>query len=330
MTLPVHSPVPRVSVLMLTYNHADFIEESLRSVFAQQCAFPFEIVLGDDASTDGTLEKVLELQRERPDLLRVLPAERNLGITPNFMRVLAACRGRTIAMLEGDDCWTDAAKLQRQVAQLEADPSLALSVCRTRHRRFWGPVQERYGLPDLLRRYLFHTSSLVFRKDAMDGFPVRPEIRALDTLLFAHLATRGDCGFIDREMSSYRRHAGGAWSGQGVARQAADTQAATDALLEYFHGKHAAELFERERWVYGMLLAPDLTRPVLRQWAERRVLVRPLLTRILRHDPAGALAGVLRWLLLPVTAGFGRLRMTLGLRTRLARWRAAHRAGSAA
>jgi glycosyltransferase involved in cell wall biosynthesis len=318
-------PAP-VSVLMLTYNQAAFVEEAVRSVFAQQCAFPFEIVLGDDASTDGTLEKVLELQRERPDRLRVLPAERNLGITPNFMRVLAACRGRIIAMLEGDDSWTDDTKLQRQVAQLEGDATLALSACRTRNRPLWAKPRERYGLQDLLRRYLFHTSSLVFRKDALAGFPVRPEIRALDTLLFAHLATRGDCGFIDREMSFYRRHAGGAWSGQGVARQAADTQAATGALLEYFHGDHAAELFERELWIYSMLLEPDPGRPVLRQWRERRVLVRPLLARTLRFHPAGSLACLLRWLLLPAAAGIRRLRMKLGLRTRLARWRGARQA----
>ena len=318
---------PRASVLMLTYNHAAFVEEALRSVFAQRCDFPFEIVLGDDASTDGTLSKAHDLQRERPDLVRVLPAERNLGIAANFMRTLEACRGEYVAMLEGDDYWTDGSKLQRQVDQLARDRTLALSACRTKNRRFWAPVKARYSLADLLRRYLFHTSSLVFRKSAADRFAPDSGVRALDTLLIAHLAARGDCGFIDREMSFYRRHAGGAWTGQEMARQVADTQAATDALSRTFDGRRDMELFDRELWIYRMMLEPDLARPVLRQWRERRVLARPLLTRTLRHQPLGSLASLGSLLLWPARAGLARARLRLGLRTRLAGWRAALKRG---
>ena len=319
----VSPPVPLASVLMLTCNHAAFVEEAVRSVLAQQCDFPFEIVLADDASTDGTLEKVLDLQRLRPDLLRVLPAERNLGIPANFGRCLAACRAPYVAMLEGDDFWTDGTKLQRQVDQLARDHTLALSVCRTRNRQFWARVKERYPLADLLRRYLFHTSSLVFRKEAADRFAADPGVRALDSLLIAHLATQGDCGFIDREMSYYRRHAGGAWSGQELTRQIADTQAATDALSRRFGGRYDAELFDRELWIYGMMLQLDLGQPVFPQWKRRWPLVRPVLARTFRFHPVGSLLCLGRLLVLPAGAGLNRARIKLGLGTRLARWRAA-------
>lgn len=319
---------PRASVLMLTYNHAAFVEEALRSVFAQRCDFPFEIVLADDASTDATLAKAEELRRARPDLLRVLPAERNSGIAANFLRALEACRGEYVAMLEGDDYWTDASKLQRQVAQLAGDGTLSLSACRTRNRQFWAPVKNRYSLADLLRRYLFHTSSLVFRKAAADRFAPDPGVRALDSLLIAHLAAQGDCGFIDREMSCYRRHVGGAWSGLALARQVAETQAATNALSRCFEGRRDAELFDRELWIYRMMLVPDLARPILRQWRERRVLARPLLTRIFRRRPFGSLASLGCLLLWPARAGVAQARLRLGLRTRLARWRAAQKRGA--
>ena len=323
MTNVFPPPVPLASVLMLTYNHAAFVEEAVRSVLAQQCDFPFEIVLADDASTDGTLEKVLDLQRLRPDLLRVLPAERNLGIPANFERCLAACRAPYVAMLEGDDFWTDGTKLQRQVDQLARDHTLALSACRTRNRQFWAPVKERYALADLLRRYLFHTSSLVFRKDATDRFAADPGVRALDSLLIAHLATHGDCGFIDREMSSYRRHAGGAWSGLALARQVADTQAVTDALSRRFVGRYDAELFDRELWIYGMMLQLDLSQPVFPQWKMRWPLVRPVLARTFRFHPVGSLFCLGRLLVLPASAGASRARIKLGLGTRLDRWRGA-------
>lgn len=308
-----------ISVLMLTYNHEAFVEEAVQSVLQQRCDFPFEIVVGDDASTDGTLSRLRSLEQRCPGRLRILPSDRNLGIAGNFFRTLAACQGRYIAMLEGDDYWVDECKLQAQASQLNSDPSLALSACRTKNRTFWAEVKERYTLTDLLRRYLFHTSALVFRKTCLEGFQASPGVVALDSLLIAHLAARGDCGFIDREMSYYRRHAAGAWSGTGMLKKASHAQAVTLALSQSFSGRYDSELFDRELWIYGMMVEADLDHPVLPQWKERLPLLRPLLTRTLRHHPSGTLGTVLRILMLPVTAGLLRVRRAVGLRTRLAR-----------
>jgi hypothetical protein len=221
-------------------------------------------------------------------------------------------------MLEGDDYWLDECKLQDQVAQLNSDPSLALSACRTKNRTFWAEVKGRYTLTELLRRYLFHTSALVFRKTCLEGFQASPDVVALDSLLIAHLAARGDCGFIDREMSYYRRHAAGAWSGTGMLKKLAHAQAVTRALSQSFSGRYDSELFDRELWIYGMMAEMDLNYPVLPQWKERLPLLRPLLTRTLRHHPSGTLKTGLCILALPVTAGFSRIRRVVGFRTR---WR---------
>ena len=98
------SPVnPKVSVAMVTYNHAQFIRTAISSVLSQETNFPFELVVGDDCSTDGTTEIVRTLSAAHPDVIRFLHRERNIGASKNFQDVLDNCRGQYIAILDGDD-----------------------------------------------------------------------------------------------------------------------------------------------------------------------------------------------------------------------------------
>jgi len=80
----------------------------------QKTDFPYELVISDDCSPDRTREIALELQRRYPDRIRLLLPETNLGMMPNFVQTLRACTGDYIALLEGDDYWIDARKLQKQ------------------------------------------------------------------------------------------------------------------------------------------------------------------------------------------------------------------------
>jgi len=109
-------PHPVVSVHMLAYNHESTIREAIESVLAQRTDFPFELVIGEDASTDRTREICREYQRRHPDRLRLLWSKDNVfSMDGNMTRTTADCRGEFIAFCEGDDCWTDPHKLQRQV-----------------------------------------------------------------------------------------------------------------------------------------------------------------------------------------------------------------------
>ena len=111
--------LPLVSIIMITYNHERFIAQAIEGVLMQETGFPFELVIGEDCSTDGTRAVCEKYAREHPDRIRLLPAERNLGMNLNARRTLRACRGKYIANCEGDDLWTDAGKLQRQAEYLE-------------------------------------------------------------------------------------------------------------------------------------------------------------------------------------------------------------------
>ena len=110
---------PKVSVLMITYNHEPFIAEAIESVLMQQTAFDFELVIGEDCSTDNTRDVVNAYATKLPETIKPLLHARNLGMLRNFATVYHACQGQYIAILEGDDYWTDSCKLQKQVMHMD-------------------------------------------------------------------------------------------------------------------------------------------------------------------------------------------------------------------
>jgi glycosyltransferase involved in cell wall biosynthesis len=118
----------KLSVGILTYNQAQYIRQCLDAVLMQEVDFDYEIVIGDDASTDGTIAILEEYARKckvygvRCKEIRVIKSEKNEGISMNYKKVLSACTGDYIALCEGDDYWTDPRKLQVQVDFLDAHP----------------------------------------------------------------------------------------------------------------------------------------------------------------------------------------------------------------
>src|SRR3954463_2980222 len=108
----------KVSVCMITYNHARYIEQAVESVLAQRTDFPIEIVIGEDCSTDGTRGVLVDLARRNSQTIRLRLAEHNQGGSTNFHGTLAACSGQYVALLEGDDFWSSPYKLQKQVEAL--------------------------------------------------------------------------------------------------------------------------------------------------------------------------------------------------------------------
>ncbi len=115
---------PLVSVIMITYNEKEYISQALDSVLSQKVDFPYEILIGDDASTDGTqviLKKYAEKYRKK---IRLFVRTKNLGPSRNAYELLIRAKGKYTATCEGDDYWIDPLKLQKQVDILEENPSL--------------------------------------------------------------------------------------------------------------------------------------------------------------------------------------------------------------
>lgn len=214
---------PAVSVCMITFNHEAYVAEAVESALAQRTSFPFEVVVGDDASTDGTPKILAELERVHAPRLRILTRTANLGITCNLAATLRECRGRYVALLEGDDYWIDENKLQTQHDFLEAHPSHAMcfhpvivrrgpSVRMERLPR--GRVRKRSTLRDLIEQGNFiPTPAVLFRNHIAEGFPEWfYDLRIGDFPLNVMNASHGDIGFIDKPMAVYRVHDGGTFS----------------------------------------------------------------------------------------------------------------------
>ena len=113
-----------VSVLMITYNHENFIREAIEGVLMQKTDFPIELIIGEDCSTDGTRKIVMEYASKYPDIIRPLLPDSNLGMMKNFIETMQAATGKYIALCEGDDYWTDPYKLQKQVDILNKLPDI--------------------------------------------------------------------------------------------------------------------------------------------------------------------------------------------------------------
>lgn len=117
---------PIVSVRTSTYNHAPYIKQCIEGVLMQKTTFPFEFIIGEDFSTDETRDIVFEYAKKYPNIIRVVTADYNVGSKANGQRCIRRCRGKYVAICEGDDYWIDPLKLQKQVEFLEKNPEYGL------------------------------------------------------------------------------------------------------------------------------------------------------------------------------------------------------------
>ncbi len=108
-----------VSVVLITYNHENFIERAIDSIICQKSSFKIELLIAEDCSTDNTRQIVMDYADRYPKIIRALLREKNLGPTKNLYDAYQKCSGKYIAQLEGDDYWTDPEKLQKQYDFLE-------------------------------------------------------------------------------------------------------------------------------------------------------------------------------------------------------------------
>lgn len=193
----------------------------------QRTNFPFEIVVGEDCSTDTTAEIIERYRAKHPELIRVLPNESNLGAKLNAIRTLRACTGKYVAHLDGDDYWTDPYKLQQQVDILEANPGLACCFHNMEMRYddpevpsilYCGKIDKLLLTRlDLAERNFIPSSANIFRKELV---PQHPDwfyqLPFGDWALHLLNAQHGDIYYLPKVMGVYRRHGEGVWSSISV------------------------------------------------------------------------------------------------------------------
>lgn len=260
---------PVASIVCVVFNQERYVADALRGFLIQETSFPFEIVIGDDNSADGTLSVVQSYQQKYPRLIKILTSDTgNLGALSNGLRTLAAAKGRYIAACEGDDYWKDPHKLEIQVNFLEQNPNYVVSHHNVSVVDGAGKVLEELSIPpwarrdwsseDMICRRAIHmpTPSLCFRNVQIDyPWELSDLLHGNIGLLYPFISLLGQHGHDkylgEIEPSVYRRHAGGVWSGRKSIEKAIH-QLSTDYLTFRYYQRVQANRYAhvfRERFL---------------------------------------------------------------------------------
>lgn len=201
---------------MITYNHEKFIAEAIDGVIMQKTDFPFELVIGEDCSTDNTRAICIEYQKKYPDIIKLRLNETNEGMMLNWINNISCGQGKYIALCDGDDYWTDPCKLQKQFDFMEANPDFALC-SHSAYTLMCGQLDENIGMErdvltteDIIRKdWGLLTASLFFRKDAHKTPDWYYTVRNGDYALQLIVSLSGKIKFLPEYMAVYRQHLGG-------------------------------------------------------------------------------------------------------------------------
>ena len=205
----------KVSICMITYNHEKYISQAIDSVLTQKTNFDFQLIIGEDCSQDKTREIVINYQKKYPQIIRLLLANKNQGMMANWIKTLQVAKSQYLAVLEGDDYWTDRYKLQKQVDFLDKHPDYSL--CFHPVEAFYQDQSdktylipsktENFNFKSLLQQNFIAACSVMYRHGIVKEIP--------DWFLSLNIgdwpyhllhAFQGEIGFINQAMARYRRH----------------------------------------------------------------------------------------------------------------------------
>ena len=228
---------PLLSVLCITYNQVGYIEHAITSILSQRTSFPFEVLVHDDASTDGTTELLRKLESDHPQLYVVYEDENQFSRGKSSIKpLLKIAKGKYYALIEGDDYWTDDGKLEMQVSFLESHPSYSLcvhagaKVDQSENIIPGGDIRPfaqdcTVPLETVLSKWLFPTASMVFRGSDYNPAPdFKGNALNGDYAMTVDLAIKGQVFYYSKKMSAYRVQSLGSLTG----RQSKDIALTTD------------------------------------------------------------------------------------------------------
>jgi len=237
-----------VSICCITYNHEPYLRQALDSFLMQKTSFNYEIVLAEDCSTDGTRKICVEYAEKYPDTIRYIWSDTNVGAVENEARALRATRGKYIALCEGDDYWTDALKLQKQVSFMEAHPEYSVTFHRYKihyeDADVWlgDNVEELFETKEIhdtditieqsLDKWITQYLTAVFRRECYDFSWANKYLMYRDSHMFYHLMTVGKAYLFAFEGGVYRRTGYGMYTNQDRYKMLTQTIAVCREMWE--------------------------------------------------------------------------------------------------
>jgi len=259
----------KVSICINTYNLEKYIAQAIESVLMQKVNFDYEIVIGDDASTDSTIAILENYRKKYPEILRVFYQEENKGRFVNLYRTLIQCTGEYIAFLDGDDFWTDENKLQRQVHFLDTNNKYAGIIHNSitvneKNEEINAVKYPNLAGTELNQNYIFHlegyypASSLVFRKKCIENYPAWfidfADIWQLNLIL----TRKKPLAYWNEYLVAYRVHSNSLFTSTSYIKQQEYKIVLCEGLLKnhIFEGKYD-KLLKNRIGVLAFQIAPN-------------------------------------------------------------------------
>lgn len=276
---------PTVSVITLVYYHQNTIKQCLDSILAQRTDFGVELIIGEDCSTDSSMEIISEYLAQYPEMIRVITAEKNVGMIANTNRCYNACRGKFIALCEGDDYWIDPYKLQKQFDYMEKHSNCSL--CFHAHERVYAKNSLNCASYPKFKSsngiyYLRHliaggggfmaTNSMFFRNSDCSKMPLWMKNYDIGDLpLMLWLGSRGYTYYINEVMSAYRISSSGSWS------EKQDNRGVKQTIVGYMEG--CRMWWDFFKWQKGRYIPQFLYRFAMRTYVCLRSVVHKILKK---------------------------------------------------
>lgn len=246
-----------MSVVVLAYNHEKFLSQTLDGILAQEVDFSYEIVVGEDCSTDQTRRLVQAYEQRYPAVFNPIYHPHNVGMGANFKACLEACRGQYIALVEGDDYWTNPRKLRKQVAWLDEHPDFSLCFHPMSNHYEDGSrpdhvpreyLKDTYPFDDFLaaNESIASTASLVLRNGLLAWPDWLFTVAPIDYPLVVLYAELGKVKLLPEVMGAYRVHPGGIWSSAQAHVNIKSWVLMSEQLWRHYaHTRHDAQLHRK-------------------------------------------------------------------------------------
>ena len=257
---------PKVSVSLITYNQERIVAQAIESAVGQETSFDYEVVIGEDASTDRTREIVLGYAARHPDRIRLVLQEENRGLVKNRLDTFLACRGEYVALLDGDDYWTSREKLAKQARFLDDHPECSIvfhdarvlltdgSFCEANYTRPDHPPSTT--IDQLFETNFIATCSVMLRRSAVPHIPDWYATSFLeDWPLYVLFADRGQIGYLAEPMGVYRFHERGLWSGLDPVARLERVVEFLGTMNQHYGDRHPSVRTSLARYVEELKLA---------------------------------------------------------------------------
>lgn len=270
MAMKLNESIP-VKIVMVTYNHERYIAQAIESVLLQKTDFKYKLVIGDDCSFDSTTDICIQYVNKFPDKIILVSNKKNLGLLANYKQLLDNYPAKYIAILEGDDYWTDVNKLQTQYNLLENNQDIGLvhtdcdllfetgklqSGCHQKHKR---SIQRISVFEELLYKNYIRTATVMFRHELYDKYVSINEydrlgFKTLDFPMWLDISKHTNFIYLNYSTSVYRIH-GSSLSNSSQYKIMAQFYKSTYDIMSYVFGKYDTDVKLQESVLNKCMIA---------------------------------------------------------------------------